>query len=1045
MTTTEETPAPPIRARFSTAGALERLDAGDLSLLQYPGSELESGGHQVWLRRRSEKVGHTALGLLGPASGATVSVTHEGVVARGSLGDVEWCLGWQQPADGLFGWGLQVTNTGETVVELDAVCTLDAALTPWDALRRNEFYVSQYLDVSALGSGGGTMLAVRQNMPGDVTPWLALTCTRPVAGWCTDALQLASADKTGLDLTADLPSERLQHEHTLAGLQCEEISLAPGESDTVGFRVVVEADHPTASSDGDVELVRARLAAATWPVAPAALPEGTAVVSTLFGPVSWLHGEDLAADEFLTVTGAPANHVETGPDGRPWAYRAGDAHVVAGSKERAVVRPHGHILAAGEGPGPHDTASAVTVWMNGTVASQLTRGHADAAPLLSVRRSYLGITHAEGVRVFVDTGDGWRLLGIPSAWAATADSASWWWRSGGHTVVVRTTLTTGELRVDAHVKGGALPLLLAANTGDSGHDEGGLLFSDGRASAGGWLTRRSDDGPVCLRVPLLPGECPETDRTLVESIPRLEGPPASDALAEFLPWLAQDAVIHYQVPRGLEQFTGGAWGTRDVCQGPVGLLVAAGRADLVREVLTVVFAAQQDDGDWPQWFEYLPERRAPGHRESHGDVVYWPLLALGDYISMSGDTSILDERAGWVGEQDLMPGTPIREHVRAALDHISTHRAHDARLPAYGHGDWNDSLQPADPQVARWMCSTWTAELEIKVFSTLAEALQAEDRGLAGQLRTMAGDTQAALREHLLVDGELAGYAIMDEGGVELLVHPRDIRTGLTHGSLQMIHAIADELLTPEEARAHVAVINDHLDGPTGIYLFDTPVAYHGGETHVFLRAEAATFWGREIGLMYTHAHLRWVEALLRLGEADRAWRALQLVVPTGLGAAVPGATARQSNCYYSSVDAVFTDRVDAEARSSRMFDPKFGFEGGWRVYSSGPGLVLRLVSEGFLGLRWRAGDVVVDPVLPHSLHGLVATLVLGGTRVRVRYRVAGSGTRVRSVRINGVEVPTVGEPARYRAGGARIAASDWQDALSVVDHREVRMDVELG
>ncbi|MEO7588398.1 MAG: hypothetical protein ABIS84_10265 [Arachnia sp.] len=1046
MTTTEETPAPPIRVRFSTAGVPERLDAGDLSLLQYPGSELESGGHQVWLRRRRDEGGHTALGLLGPASGATVSVTHEGVVARGSLGDVEWCLWWQQPAVGLFGWELQVTNTGGTPVQLDAVFTLDAALTPWDALRRNEFYVSQYLDLTPLGPDGHTMLAVRQNMPGPTIPWLALTCTRPVAGWCTDALQIAAVDGTGTDLSSDLPSVRLQHEHTLAGLQSEPLRLAPGAIETVGFRVVVVGDHPSASSEEDVAPVRALIAAAHWPDRPATSTQGESVVPTLFAPASWLHGEDLPVEDFLTVTGEEAHSLEPGPDGQPWAYRAGNAHVVAGAKERAVLRPHGHILVAGEGPGPHDTAAAVTVWMNGTVASQLTRGHADATPLLSVRRSYVGVIHAQGVRVFVDTGDGWRLLGIPSAWAVTADTASWWWRSGGHTVVVRTTLTPGELRVDALVEGGALPLLLAANTGEAGDDEGGLLFSDGRASAGGWLTRRSDDGPACLQVPLLPGECPETDRSLVGSSPRLEGPPASDALAEFLPWLAQDAVIHYQVPRGLEQFTGGAWGTRDVCQGPVGLLVAAGRPDLVGEVLTVVFAAQQDDGDWPQWFEYLPGRRGPGHRESHGDVVYWPLLALAEHMAMTGDASILDEAAGWVGQDELLPPTTIRAHVMAAVDHIAAPRAHDPRLPAYGHGDWNDSLQPADPQLARWMCSTWTAELEIKALGALAEVLPEQDGVLAQRLRDVAAGTKAALREHLLVDGELAGYAIVDEGGVELLVHPRDRRTGLTHGSLQMIHAIADELLTLEEARAHVALIDQHLDGPTGIYLFDTPVAYHGGETHMFLRAEAATFWGREIGLMYAHAHLRWVEALLRLGDADRAWQALQLVVPRGLGAAVPGATARQSNCYYSSVDARFKDRYDAEVRAASLFDPGFGFEGGWRVYSSGPGLVLRLVTEGFLGLRWRADGLVVDPVLPRTLDGLVATVGLGGRRTRVRYTFVGPGGDVSSVRVNGVTVHTTGVPARYRADGARLPLAGWRAATSrTAPQEEVLVEVDLG
>ena len=33
-------------------------------------------------------------------------------------------------------------------------------------------------------------------------------------------------------------------------------------------------------------------------------------------------------------------------------------------------------------------------------------------------------------------------------------------------------------------------------------------------------------------------------------------------------------MIHLTVPHGLEQYTGAAWGTRDVCQGPVEFLLA---------------------------------------------------------------------------------------------------------------------------------------------------------------------------------------------------------------------------------------------------------------------------------------------------------------------------------------------------------------------------------------------------------------------------------------------------------------------------------------
>lgn len=1027
---TEPRPAPAIRARFTTAGVTERLDAGELSIIQYPGSDLEAGPHQVWLRHRSPDGHREARGLLGPASGASVAVADGAMVARGTEGAIEWCLWWDQPEDGLFGWTLRLRNAGEDTVELDAVYTLDVALTDWEALRRNEFYVSQYLDLTPLADGGSTILAVRQNLPGPSTPWLAVACTRPVTGWCTDALQVAgSITGTGLDLSMDLPSERLQHEHTLAGLQSEPLLLAPGAEDTVGFRVLVDADHPAASSGADVEPVREALARASWMQGPPDVGTGSAVVPTVFSPATWLHGEEFEASEFLSLTNRAAEHVEAGPDGVPWAYRAGDAHVVAGAKDLAVLRPHGHILVAADGPGPHDSASAVTVWMTGQVASQVTRGHADAEPLLSVRRSYLGLTLADGARLLVDDGAGWRLLGVPSAWSVTADRAQWWWRCPDRTITATTTITPGELVVQVVVDGEPLPVMLAART-DGAADTGRDASLLGRTELPGWTTRASDDGHLRFCLPLGAAEVALPDTSLSSAVPRLDGPAAVDALAAFLPWLAQDALIHYQVPRGLEQFTGGAWGTRDVCQGPLGLLVAVGRLDLVRAVLLVIFGAQQDDGDWPQWFEYLPGRNAPGHRASHGDIVYWPLLALGEYLAMTGDVAILDEEVGWVGRETLLAPTPIRQHVGAAVDHLAGCRANDPRLPAYGHGDWNDSLQPADPELARLMCSTWTVELEIKALSTLAATLTDTEPGLAHRMSAMAADTRTALRELLLRDGELMGYAILDDAGVEPLVHPADRRTGLAHGSLQMIHALADELLTPQEAREHLAVIDEHLAGPTGIHLFNTPVAYHGGETHMFVRAEAATFWGREIGLMYTHAHLRWVEALLRLGEADRAWQALQLVVPTGLRAAVPGAGPQQSNCYYSSVDALFTDRHDADSRAARMFDPEFSFEGGWRVYSSGPGLVLRLVTEGMLGLRWGSEALVVDPVLAPCLDGLNATVNLGGRGVNVSYAIAGRGHGVRGVRVNGIEVRSTAEPARYRTGGVRISRADWDAAI---------------
>ena len=274
------------------------------------------------------------------------------------------------------------------------------------------------------------------------------------------------------------------------------------------------------------------------------------------------------------------------------------------------------------------------------------------------------------------------------------------------------------------------------------------------------------------------------------------------------------------------------------------------------------------------------------------------------------------------------------------------------------------------------------------------------------------------------MDGKLTGYAVLGQDQATYLVHPRVETTGLRHGALQMIHAITGELLTPEEARHHHRIITQHLQGPTGVYLFDQPVTYHGGPMTVFQRAEAATFWGREIGLMYIHAHIRWVEALATLGETEQLWEQLLTIMPIGLPCRVPGAAPRQSNCYYSSSDAFFPDRYAASENTEALWDPATRFEGGWRVYSSGPGLILRLLTDTVLGIRRRAGRLEIDPVLPAAFDGLAAELPLAGGMVTVRYRRAEYGCGVREVRVDGQVVAGAALTWNYREGGVSIDAA---------------------
>jgi len=98
---------------------------------------------------------------------------------------------------------------------------------------------------------------------------------------------------------------------------------------------------------------------------------------------------------------------------------------------------------------------------------------------------------------------------------------------------------------------------------------------------------------------------------------------------------------------------------------------------------------------------------------------------------------------------------------------------------------------------------------------------------------------------------------------------------------------------------------------------------------------------------------------------------------------------------------------------------------GGWRLYSSGPGLYLHAVRAVLLGVRESFGDVVFDPVLPRSLDGLVARLRLHGRPVEIRYRVTGAAHGPSRIRVNGAPVPLeMREENPYRPGGWRVPAA---------------------
>jgi 1,2-beta-oligoglucan phosphorylase len=430
------------------------------------------------------------------------------------------------------------------------------------------------------------------------------------------------------------------------------------------------------------------------------------------------------------------------------------------------------------------------------------------------------------------------------------------------------------------------------------------------------------------------------------------------AINASLSWLAHDAMIHLTVPHGLEQYTGAAWGTRDVCQGPVEFLLALGHDEPVDAILRIVFEHQfAKKGDWPQWFMLEPYSTIQdGH--AHGDVIVWPLKALNDYIEATNDLGFLDEYVSWCDDRTLertAAQDTIAAHVDKLLATVQQRFIASTHLIRYGEGDWNDSLQPADPALRDAMVSSWTVALLYRQIVRYAEVLRRAARDAdARSLIELASRMREDFNRYLVRDGTVAGYAIFGEAAdnPELLIHPSDTRTGLRYSLLPMTRSIIAGLFTPEQAQHHLRLIREHLLFPDGVRLIDQPVAYCGGIERIFRRSESAAFFGREIGLMYIHAHLRYAEAMAVLGETEALWDALRVANPIAVNECVANASLRQRNAYFSSSDAAFADRYEASAEWQRVKAGTIAVDGGWRIYSSGPGLYINVLMRHALGRR---------------------------------------------------------------------------------------------
>ena len=411
---------------------------------------------------------------------------------------------------------------------------------------------------------------------------------------------------------------------------------------------------------------------------------------------------------------------------------------------------------------------------------------------------------------------------------------------------------------------------------------------------------------------------------------------------------------------------GGATGFRDQLQDIMSLLYSD-PAYARRQILDHA-AHQFAEGDVLHWWH---ESMHLGARTTFSDDYLWLPFVTHQYLTVTGDDTILTEQIPFCQSDQLNPGEPERcvtyssaaplsaddtpaagfeyatlyEHLRRAVNR-SMHRIGVHGLPLMGCGDWNDGMSRVGVEgrgesvwVALFLADLLPKMQEITqrmpgADLTWCEELSTFHTRLVHTIRSEAWDGAWYLRAYF-DNGDPMGSRNNTECQIDLITQAWSILTGVA---------------TPEQTATIMRETDNRLvNREHALIQLLTPPFQHSHPSPGYIMAYPSGI--RENGGQYTHGAMWYIMAQLQQGRNDMAYYLYSIINPIHRT---------------QTLADVLKYKVEPYCIAADIYsNPQHPGRGGWTWYTGSASWAYKTGIEHILGFRKQGNTLTLTPRVP--------------------------------------------------------------------------------